>query len=293
MKKIALFYLLFCSSLGLTQSYSISAGVSMAQNKNTEHSTSFESTSYQSFDNFAIIRIYQNENNYQQIYKAKAGFYISLIQSKVINSNWKIDYGIRIDQARFNYEQEYTSGTRSILSLDTVSLENNMIPTFSSSCDVFTNNFSDIERRNGTDYTILNLSLPVEITYLLFKDIHLSIGGSLLTPIKSKTVRDILLLDSETIDDVTYCEYLLNVSSDHSGDGLSNLQFSVSGRLSYFLNENISIDLGVSQMLSHRFDHPQNSFSSSTARKNYKPLFSSLGVSYHFNSPDKNMNPEL
>ena len=292
MKNLTLLYLLFCSGIALGQAYSISTGVIMAQNTDTEYSTSFESTSYQFFDEFTIKRIYQNDNQYQQIYKSKPGFYIYLLQSKAINDKWQIQYGIKIDQARFNYEQQYLSGSRTLLSEEMVPLEDNTTPVFSSNCDIFTNNFSDIERRSGTDYSILNLSLPLEVTYLLFNDIYLSLGGALLTPIKSKTERDILILDSETIDDITYCEYVLDVSMDHSGDGLSNLQFALSGRLSYFLNKNISIDIGVSQMLSHRFDNPQNSFGTAS-RKNYKPLFSSLGVSYHFMTPVKNKNAEI
>ncbi len=231
-------------------------------------------------DSMYIRYHYNITNESKKIYSPKIGFEAGSNMAFQLSRRISLRTGIGLNYLSFKMETQFINTDFVLLGTDTVELTP-IIPTFYHPCDTILNSYSDLgPLQNGTEQSLLNLKIPLELDYNLISDkLFLRAGGYLQTPILSLTEREYITTESEMKEGKKICKYVKVTERNTSGNSLNHLQFGVMASVSYVCFKNFGIDLGIAQDLSNTFTKDEYQIYPINGDQ-YKPLKLSLGIEF-------------
>ena len=287
MKKIVIVLVLSTAyyTLVFGQEYYISSGVNYTPNSESRSSTETELHQYTILNDSMNIRtknLYQSTSTYQ--FSANLGYYLNAHVVFSLNDRFKIETGVGLHLNSFHQDFDFTLGTHlKELGRDTVNRNIFNPGSGSDLCDKFTNSSFDVIPKEGKEYFILTLNLPLQLSYdILQGRWQIGLGGFLNTPIYSSERYEQRAIKSNEEAGKTCCTFVVEKIKDERGTDMRNLQFGYMAHTSYRIGSRVSIEMRFLQNLQNIFTQADNYFHDSHLRK-YKPINLQLGICYLLN----------
>lgn len=150
-------------------------------------------------------------------------------------------------------------------------------------CDVYENSIQDLlPLQEGTDYTFINLLIPIEFSYQLVADkLSLNTGLFLQTPLYNVSVKESIVQNIRTENGKTICRYVVG-KTENKNNNAKNALLGISCSLTYRFADNFSLHGGIYKTMDNIF-HVTN-LNSIIFENHLNPLRFTLGLQYHFGS---------
>ncbi len=195
--------------------------------------------------------------------------------------NLFIRTGIGADRQAFSRLKETINYETFVLSSDTI--ETIIYPPSPFACNVYINSFTDLESpKPGIDWEIISLSVPFEIGYYLFNEkLRLGAGVLFKTPIHSRLIREGINIHRFMQGDSTACEYVLEQTTDDSGNFLRNARLMWTANANYSIISNFYIGVSYARSMNSVFVDSDDQ-RSPLSNESYLPSSLNLIVGYAF-----------
>jgi len=284
MKKLLTFSVLLCVTICLqaqNMEFSIHAGGSYLPKTTTNFESETTTGSFTTInDSIFLYSTYDAILKASSINRPNPSYYINGQIKFYLSNKFAISTGWGLETLSFNSVSMNNDIIRgNLIEEQMISNSNPFGSPFLSSCDIYTNSFTDVESEiDGTNYSMIYLRIPFDLSYEIIPNLaSLKAGVSLSAPIYSKAVNDYITTNRELIDDINYCTYEHLENIDETGMNINKVLLGANITLEIELTPNINIEVGTSSTFNNVFRSNSNFNNNS-----YDALRLNAGASYVF-----------
>jgi len=234
-------------------------------------------------DSMALEATWSFTRHQEFEYNAGPGFELSGLVNIPVSDVFSVKAGLGVNyqSVRVTWTSETLNPT--VITVDTISYSSSGTDGFL--CDVYENSSSDVGPIDpGANYTFINLVIPISLNAsLLHERLNVGAGINFQTPVKAKSVQEVLLLKSEEIDGLIHCTYETETRRHNPAARIRNAQLGVTANIGYMFSKRFGVVVGIRKMVTGTFSESTGLYDQLPDDKpGYKPLQMNAGLTFKF-----------